>query len=237
MATPKDYTVYRGVDGVIKASTTKTTELGPKEVLVKITHSGLCGTDLHYIPFGMALGHEGVGIVEAVGSAVTTLKPGDRTGGGFHRNACGHCKYCLSGQDIWCYERSIYGEGDHSNGTLGEYFLGFETFLHRIPDSMASEHAAPLQCAGATVYSALVDVIRPFQRVGIVGIGGLGHLAIQYASKLGAEVVVFSTSRDKDAEAKEFGASEFYLLSETEKLAKPVDILVVAGSRYPDWDK
>jgi D-arabinose 1-dehydrogenase-like Zn-dependent alcohol dehydrogenase len=145
MSAEKDYTVFRGVEGIIKASPAKTTPLGPKEVLIKITHSGLCGTDIHYIPYGVALGHEGVGIVEAIGSAVTTLKVGDRAGGGFHRNACGHCSYCLSGQDIWCYERSIYGEGDYSNGTLGTYFVGFETFLHKIPEGMASEHAAPLQ--------------------------------------------------------------------------------------------
>jgi D-arabinose 1-dehydrogenase-like Zn-dependent alcohol dehydrogenase len=80
-------------------------------------------------------------------------------------------------------------------------------------------------------------VVKPFQRVGIIGIGGLGHLAIQYAKKLGAEVVVFSTSKDKEAEAKEFGASEFYLLSETEKLTKPVNTLVISGSQYPDWEK
>jgi D-arabinose 1-dehydrogenase-like Zn-dependent alcohol dehydrogenase len=79
--------------------------------------------------------------------------------------------------------------------------------------------------------------VKPFQRVGIIGIGGLGHLAIQYANKLGAEVVVFSTSRDKEAEARAFGASEFYLLDETDKLSKPVNTLVVSGSKYPDWEK
>lgn len=93
----QDYTVFRGVDGVVKATPNKTTPLKSKEVLIKITHSGLCGTDIHIVPFGIALGHEGVGVIEAVGDAVTTLKIGDRVGGGFHRNACGHCKYCLSG--------------------------------------------------------------------------------------------------------------------------------------------
>jgi D-arabinose 1-dehydrogenase-like Zn-dependent alcohol dehydrogenase len=82
-----------------------------------------------------------------------------------------------------------------------------------------------------------VDIVKPFQRVGVIGIGGLGHLAIQYASKLGAEVVVFSTSKNKEEEARKFGASEFYLLSETDKVTKPVNTLVVSGSQYPDWDK
>jgi D-arabinose 1-dehydrogenase-like Zn-dependent alcohol dehydrogenase len=79
--------------------------------------------------------------------------------------------------------------------------------------------------------------MKSTDRVGVVGIGGLGHLAIQFAAKLGAEVVVFSTSRDKEKEAKEFGAKEFWLLDEVEKVEKPVQVLVVAGTQYPNWDK
>ncbi|KAF2464110.1 GroES-like protein [Lindgomyces ingoldianus] len=234
---PTEYTIYRGAEGMIKQETTELPALGPKEILVKITHSGVCGTDVAYMPYGIALGHEGVGIVEAIGSEVTQLKVGDRAGGGFHRDSCGHCHYCLSGQDIWCYERSVFGEKDYNNGTFGEYYVGVETYPHKIPEGLSSEDAAPLQCAGATTYSALVDVLKPGERVGIVGIGGLGHLAIQFASKLGAQVVVFSTSRNKEEEAKQLGASEFYLLDELEKVQKPVQVLVIAGSRYPDWSK
>ena len=100
---------------------------------------------------------------------------------------------------------------------------------------MSSADAAPLQCAGATVYSALINVLKPGDRVGILGIGGLGHLAIQFASKLGADVVVFSTTSKKEAEAKAFGANEFYLLSEPEKVKEPIDILVLTGSVYPNF--
>ena len=232
-----EYTVYRGVEGLIKPSVVQKPELGPKDILVKITHSGVCGTDLAYLPYGLALGHEGVGIVEAIGSEVTQFKVGERAGGGYHRDSCGHCSYCLSGQDIWCYERSVFGEKDYNNGTFGQYYVGKETYLHKIPEGMASEHAAPLQCAGATTYNALVQVVKPGDRVGILGIGGLGHLAIQFARKLGTEVVVFSTSRSKEEEAKQLGASEFYLLDELEKRPKPVNTLVVAGSKYPDWKK
>jgi D-arabinose 1-dehydrogenase-like Zn-dependent alcohol dehydrogenase len=96
-------------------------------------------------------------------------------------------------------------------------------------------HAAPLQCAGATVYNGLIDVLKPGQRVGVVGIGGLGHLAIQFAAKLGAEVVVFSTTKAKEAEAKGFGAAEFCLLSEPEKVSAPIDVLVLTGNSYPDF--
>ncbi|KAF2204468.1 GroES-like protein [Delitschia confertaspora ATCC 74209] len=232
-----EYTIYRGIEGAVKEASAHIKPLGPKEILVKITHSGLCGTDLAYVPYGIALGHEGVGIVEAIGSDVTQFEIGDRAGGGYHRKSCEHCSYCLSGQDIWCYERSIYGEEDYANGTFGEYYIGTETYLHKIPEGLTSEHAAPLQCAGATVYNALFSVAKPAERVGIIGIGGLGHLAIQFARKLGAEVVVFSTSRSKEEEAKEFGASEFYLLEDIDKVKKPVNVLVIAGNRYPDWKK
>ncbi|ORY05055.1 chaperonin 10-like protein [Clohesyomyces aquaticus] len=236
-APASEYTVYRGVEGVVKKSSAQLPPLGPKDILLKITHSGVCGTDLGYMPFGIALGHEGVGIVQAVGSDVTQFKVGDRAGGGYHRNSCGHCSYCLFGQDIWCYERSVFGEKDYHNGTFGEYYIGVETYLHKIPDGLASEHAAPLQCAGATTYNAISSVAKPGDRVGIIGIGGLGHLAIQFAQKLGAQVVVFSTSSSKEEEARKLGASEFYLLDEVDKIKKPVNILVVAGNTYPNWKK
>jgi len=118
-APASEYAVYRGAEGSIKKSTAKIPQLGPKEILVKITHSGVCATDLAYVEYGIALGHEGVGTVEAIGSDVTQFKVGERAGGGYHRNSCGHCSYCLSGQDIWCYERSVFGETDYSNGTFG----------------------------------------------------------------------------------------------------------------------
>jgi D-arabinose 1-dehydrogenase-like Zn-dependent alcohol dehydrogenase len=228
---------YRGVENVVKSVPSDLPALGPLDVLIKITHSSLCGTDLAYIKYGIALGHEGIGIVQEVGNAVTQLKIGDRVGGGYHRGSCGHCKYCLSGQDIWCYERIIFGEGDYGNGTFSSYYIGRETYVHKIPEAIPSEFAAPLQCAGATVYGALVGIVKPSQRVGIIGIGGLGHLAIQFASKLGASVIVFSHSANKEAEARSFGAAEFYSLDDVSKIAAPVDLLVLTANRYPDWSK
>jgi D-arabinose 1-dehydrogenase-like Zn-dependent alcohol dehydrogenase len=149
--------------------------------------------------------------------------------------SCGKCSLCLSGNDIYCSTRDIYGEASFSTGTFSTYYIGHETYLHKIPAALSSLHAAPLQCAGATVYSGLVDVLKPAQRVGVIGIGGLGHLAIQFAAKLGAEVVVFSTTPAKEAEARSFGAKEFVLLAEPEKVSAPIDVLVLTGNSYPDF--
>jgi D-arabinose 1-dehydrogenase-like Zn-dependent alcohol dehydrogenase len=237
--TGKQYDVYRGIEGKITGTPVSIPALGPHDVLIRLTHTGVCYSDLEFFNSGapLALGHEGVGEVVAIGSEVTQFKIGDRAGGGFHKDSCGHCHYCLTGNDIYCNERIILGEGDYNNGTFGQYYIGKETYVHKIPDSIPSEEAAPLQCAGATVYSALVNNVKPAQRVGVMGIGGLGHLAIQFASKLGTEVVVFSTSKSKEQEAKGFGASEFVLLDQLEKLRAPVDVLVLTASKFPDWEK
>ncbi|KAJ9154901.1 GroES-like protein [Pleurostoma richardsiae] len=239
----KEYTVYRTINGAITAAPAKLPALGPKDVLLRVTHSGVCYTDLEFSRAGapLALGHEGAGVVEAVGSDVTALRPGDRAGGGFHRASCGRCAYCLSGRDILCHERVIYGEGDFDNGSFAPFYVGKETYLHRIPDGMGSAEAAPLQCAGATVYAALAGTVGwgppGGRRVGVVGIGGLGHLAVQFAAKMGAEVVVFSSSADKESEARGLGAAEFVLMAEPDKVRAPVQTLVIAGNRYPDWSK
>jgi len=170
----KEYTIYRGLQGKVTADTVAIPGPGPHDVIIRITHSDVCYTDYEFFKNGapLALGHEGVGIVEAIGSAVTKLKLGDRVGGGFHNNSCGACHLCLTGQDIYCSERTIFGFGGYNNGTFGSYFIGKEGYVHKIPESMSSQAAAPLQCAGATVYGALVNTVKPRDRVGIIGIGG-----------------------------------------------------------------
>lgn len=218
----------------------KIPELGPKDVVVRITHTGLCASDVAMVKLGapVALGHEGVGIVELVGFDVKQLKVGDRVGGGYHRYACGSCKFCLRGKDIYCYDRIVMGEGDYDNGTFGQFYIGKETFLRKIPDNIPSEDAAPLQCAGVTVYTALRETVEPGMRVGIYGIGGLDHLAIQFAAKMGTEVVVYSTSADKEQEARAWGASEFHLVSTMyETIKAPIDVLVITGSYYPHFER
>ncbi|KAK5663923.1 hypothetical protein OQA88_134 [Cercophora sp. LCS_1] len=230
------YSVYRAIDNKITPTPTNIPPLGPHDILLRITHSGVCYTDYEFHRFGaLALGHEGVGTVVAIGPSVTTLKIGDRAGGGFHRSSCGTCRYCLTGRDILCASRTLYGLSDFDNGTFGQYFIGKEGHVHKIPDGMSSEDAAPLQCAGATVYAALMETVKPGDRVGVIGVGGLGHLAVQFARKMGCEVVVFSTSQNKEEEAREFGAGEFILLDEMEKITAPVDVVVLTANRYPDW--
>ncbi|EHK23112.1 uncharacterized protein TRIVIDRAFT_28882 [Trichoderma virens Gv29-8] len=227
----------RGVDGKVLLTTNPPRELQPKEVLIKITHSGLCSSDLAYVQYGCVLGHEGVGIVEQVGGEVTKLKVGDRVGGGYLRSSCGSCNYCISGQDILCYSRNIFGEGDFNNGTLGHHFIAEQGYVYPIPEGMSSEEAAPLQCAGSTVYSALIQYYKHGMRVGILGIGGLGHLAIQFANKLGAHVTVFSTTASKEEEARKFGAHHFVVLGQEKgQIKQPVDLLLLTGSKAPDWN-
>lgn len=239
MSTSNTNIAYQGISGSAQLVSLPLPALKPDEILLKITHTGLCGTDLHAINYGSVIGHEGAGVVVRIGSSVTAFRIGDRAGGGFLRNSCGNCKYCLTGQEIWCHDRDIFLETNSSrlNGTLATYYIGVETFLYKIPEGMQSEHAAPLMCAGATVYAALVKYVKAGDRVGVVGIGGLGHLAIQFASKMGAEVVVFSSTGEKEGEAKAFGAGEFVLSGEPGKVSSPVDVLLLTGSGYPDWEK
>jgi len=122
MAATISNNLFRGVEGTVKRVPSELpAELRPNEILIKITHASLCGTDVHFVPHGVALGHEGVGIVEKIGSAVTQFKVGDRAGAGYLRKSCGHCVYCLQGQDIYCYERDVYGESNFHTGTFGDY--------------------------------------------------------------------------------------------------------------------
>lgn len=187
----------------------------------------------------MVLGHEGVGVVEAVGPEVKNLKKGDRVGWGYETDACGQCTQCFASDEIYCPSRAIYG-GDMSKdqGSFATGAVWREPFLHPIPDGMTDEAAAPLQCGGATVYTALLNV-KPTDTVGIMGVGGLGHLAIQFAAKMGCRVVVLSGSDRKRDEAVRLGAHEFVAMSglkpeDAEKVSK-MDRLVVTMSGQPEW--
>lgn len=236
------FTVFKGSEsGAIKKSTTTKGELTNDEVLVKVTASGVCGTDEHFHRADMVLGHEGVGVVEKLGPNTKSLKVGDRVGWGYQHGACGLCDHCLSGWETFCEKRCMYGFHDLDQGSMAHKAVWPEAFLIKIPDSITDEVAAPLMCGGITVFAALNDHgARPTHRVGVIGIGGLGHLAIQFAAKMGCEVVVFSSTESKKQEAMDLGATEFVATkgatSLKEKVSRPIDQLLVTASFPVDWD-
>ncbi|KAK3310029.1 chaperonin 10-like protein [Chaetomium strumarium] len=237
------FTVFKGAkDGVPKKSTTqKPDQLVGDQVYVRVTASGVCGTDLHFLTHDMVLGHEGVGVVDAVGPDTKYLKKGDRVGWGYATDSCGHCDECISGEEIFCPQRAMYSEANLDQGSFSSGAVWREAFLHRIPDAISDEAAAPLQCGGATVFTALYDV-KPNEVVGIMGVGGLGHLAIQFAAKMGCRVVVLSGTDSKRTQALELGAHRFVAMKDAdprelvEKSLWPLSRLLVTTSAQPAWD-
>ncbi|KAI0508466.1 GroES-like protein [Xylaria bambusicola] len=236
------FTVFKGNESGApkKETTTRPDELSGDEVFVRITASGLCGTDLHYRKAHIGLGHEGVGVVEKTGPLCKALKAGDRVGWGYNHSFCGRCAQCLSGNDIFCTERAMYGFADLDQGSFGSHAVWREVALFKIPENMSDEDAAPLQCAGATVFSALHTYrAQPTETVGVMGVGGLGHLAIQFASKMGCRVIVLSGSESKKDEAMKLGAHEFLATKgKTDlKVSHPIDRLLVTTSFQPNWEQ
>ncbi|KAI1762971.1 GroES-like protein [Hypoxylon sp. FL1150] len=234
------FTVFKGdTSGAPKKSTTtKPKELTGDNVLIKVTASGLCGTDLHYRKDDMVLGHEGVGVVESTGPECKVLKKGDRVGWGYEHDSCGHCHQCLTGAETYCAERVMYAYANRDQGSFASHAVWREAFLFPIPDAISDEDAAPLMCGGATVFNALHAYgARPTETVGVMGVGGLGHLAIQFAAKMGCRVVVLSGTESKKEEAMRLGAHEFVATKgKTElKVSHPLDRLLVCTSAQPDW--
>ncbi|KAK7757550.1 hypothetical protein SLS62_000565 [Diatrype stigma] len=190
--------------------------LGSREVLIRTTHSGLCYTDVHAKPKGCGLGHEGVGHVVQVGSEVTAHKAGDRVGWGWLHHSCGHCASCVAGHRQYCAQARGFAFGELDQGALGDYAIRDEAFAYAIPAGVSSASAAPLMCAGASVYEALdVAATRPADHVGVVGVGGLGHLAVLFAKAMGCAVTAFSGSGEaKRADAFALGADVFRVTSD-----------------------
>lgn len=188
----------------------------------------------------MGLGHEGVGVVEETGPGATHLKKGDRVGWGYEHDSCQYCQECLRGNETHCPERAMYGEADRDQGSFATHGVWREAFLFSIPDGLSDEAAAPLMCGGATVFNALHAYnAQPTETVGIMGVGGLGHLAIQFAAKMGTKVVVLSGSDKKKDEALKLGASEFIATKDVKEIkpSRPLNRLLVTTSAQPDWEK
>jgi propanol-preferring alcohol dehydrogenase len=186
---------------------------GHGQVLMEIVASGVCHTDLHAadgdwpvkptLPF--IPGHEGAGIVVALGPGVTHIKVGDRVGLVWLHSACGHCGYCLSGWETLCLEQK--NSGYSVDGSFAEYAVADADYLGRIPKGLSFVDAAPILCAGVTTYKGLKETgARPGQWVVISGVGGLGHVAIQYAKAMGLHVAAVDLGPEKMALAKQLGA-------------------------------
>lgn len=219
-------------------------ELGRHEVEIKISHCGVCHSDVHLIDndwsnskFPFIPGHEIVGTVVGVGADVVGLKMGERVGVGWQADSCGICEWCRQGDEHLCAKAQPTCVG--RNGGYADKVRVNARFAIPIPAALESENVAPLMCAGITVYSPLRNHgVRPSSRVGIIGIGGLGHLGIQFAKAFGAEVTAFSTAKDKEAEAKSLGAHNFVNTRDTgalKKVAGSFDFLLSTVSADQDW--
>eukprot|EP00741_Cyanophora_paradoxa_P016409 tig00020912_g15844.t1 len=219
--------------------------LGDYDVELKVTHNGLCHTDIHMrdndwgiSTFPLIPGHEVVGVVEAVGSKVSRVNVGDRCGFGWIGDSCGGCRECEMGDENLC-EKGYKGLIVGNHGGFQERMRASERFCFKIPDALPSEYAAPLMCAGHTVYSPLDRWAKPGMKVGVIAVGGLGHLALQFAHAMGCEVTAFSAFANQEADAKRFGAHRFVDFSDKEhcQAAKATQDLILNTCPAPiDYD-
>jgi uncharacterized zinc-type alcohol dehydrogenase-like protein len=218
--------------------------LNANEVEVKISHCGVCHSDVHLIDndwglskFPFIPGHEIVGTVIAVGAGVQDRTVGERVGIGWQADSCGICEWCRQGDEHLCAKSQPTCVG--RNGGYADRIRVNSKFAIPVPKVLESENVAPLLCGGITVYSPLRNHgVRPSSRVGVIGIGGLGHLGLQFAKAFGAEVTAFSTSKDKEDEAKSLGAHHFVNTRDTgalKKVAGSFDFLLSTVSADQDW--
>jgi alcohol dehydrogenase (NADP+) len=199
-------------------------ELAPKDVLIKIAYAGICHSDIHTgrsewggCNYPLVPGHEIAGIIEEIGSEVTKFKVGDRAGVGCMVDSCGECEACLEGEEQFCLKGatgtydSIDKYGEITKGGYSTHIVVDQDFVVHIPEGIGLDVAAPLLCAGITSYSPLKHwKAGPGQAVGVIGLGGLGHMAVKLARALGAEVHVLSHSPGKREEALKLGAHHFH---------------------------
>jgi uncharacterized zinc-type alcohol dehydrogenase-like protein len=192
---------------------------------VEISHCGICHSDLHLIDNGLGItkypfvpGHEIIGKVTHVGDLVHVIKPGDRVGIGWQSGSCHNCEYCNSGNENCCAQMESTCVTQY--GGYASSFRCDAKFAVKIPDRLSSEKAAPLMCGGVTVYQPLRFYnVTPNQKVAVIGIGGLGHLAVQFLDAFGCEVTAISSSVQKKQEAEELGA-DFFVVSKDGSLSK-----------------
>ncbi|OKI66419.1 NAD(P)-dependent alcohol dehydrogenase [Streptomyces sp. MJM1172] len=217
--------------------------VGAHDVLIDIKYAGICHSDIHQVRDGwgeglypMVPGHEIAGVVAEVGPEVTRFAVGDRVGVGCIVDTCRECEYCLAGQEQYCVEgitgtyNAVDRQGERTYGGYSSHIVVDENYTVRIPDGLALDVAAPLLCAGITLYSPLKHwQAGPGKKVAVVGLGGLGHMGVKIAHALGAEVTVLSQSLRKREDGLKLGASHYYATSDEttfEKLASSFDLIL-----------
>ena len=218
-------------------------EVGPNDVLIEIKYAGICHSDIHTvrgewgaITYPQVVGHEIAGFVTSVGSEVTLHKVGDKVGVGCMVNSCRECENCLAGEQQYCLNgntgtyTAVDRDGTITQGGYSTHIVVVEDFVLRIPEAIPFDKVAPLLCAGITTYSPLQHWnAGPGKRVAVVGMGGLGHMAVKIAVALGAEVTVLSQTLSKKDDGLAFGAQHYYATNDRQTftdLANHFDLIV-----------
>jgi len=238
--------------GSFERTTIERRDVRPNDVRIEIAFAGICHSDIHTARdewgaanYPLVPGHEIAGTVAEVGAEVTKYKVGDRVGVGCFIDSCRECENCKAGEEQYCLkgETGTYGgmqDGKPTDGGYSEQIVVDENYVLGIPEGISLEQAAPLLCAGITLYSPLKHWgAGPGKKVAIVGLGGLGHMGVKIAAALGAEVTVLSQSLKKQEDGLRFGAEHYYATSEPEtfeKLAGQFDLIVNTVSATLDLD-
>ncbi len=220
-------------------------ELGGDEVEIDVEYCGICHSDISMLEndWGMSEypvvpGHEVVGKLAAVGSQVKTLSVGQRVGLGWFSGSCMHCEWCLSGDHNLC--QTVEGTIVGRFGGFADKVRAKEAWVLPIPDGLDASKVGPMFCGGITVFNPIVQLnLKPTDRVGVIGIGGLGHMALQFLNAWGCEVTAFSSTPDKEAEAKKLGAHHFVNSRDEkalESVANSFDAIISTVNVDLDWD-
>jgi len=246
----------RGVTGPeqpFEAFAIERRDLRPHDVLVDIAYSGICHSDIHHVhnDFGTSVyplvpGHEIAGTVSAVGADVTRFAVGDRVGVGCMIGSCRSCEACLAGMEQYCVQgdvktaNGIDRDGRPTQGGYSEKIVVDQDFVVRIPDAIELDRAAPLLCAGVTLYSPLRHWgAGPGKRVAIIGFGGLGHIGVQISRALGAHTTVLDLSLDKKDDGLRLGADEYRATTDPDafkELAQSFDLIICTVPANIDYD-
>ena len=239
--------------GPLVPTTIERRDVGPKDVLIRIAYAGVCHSDIHTVrgewgpqQYPLTVGHEIVGVVEETGNEVTLHKVGDRVGVGCMVDSCRECANCKQGEEQYCLNGNtgtyagVDRDGSITQGGYSTHIVVVEDFVLSVPESIPYEAAAPLLCAGITTYSPLAHWnAGPGKKVAVVGLGGLGHMAVKIAHAMGAEVTVLSQTLSKQDDGTRFGAEHYYATSDPDtfkQLANTFDLIINTVSAKIDLD-